>query len=142
MHLCVSLDGIGRWHDKTRYFSDGTGSFNHVVRSINRFQSAGIVPVILTTVTEANIQGIPELTQFLIERDLPFRYGVYRDTSGGRYSNYDEFIDDLLAVLDISYDNYEEAIRVGKTSFHHQVADIRIDRKMHLFRFCRPECVH
>ena len=132
MRVCVSLDGVGHWHDQTRSFSNGRGSFDLVVRSINQYCEAGITPMILTTLTEANVEGVPELVSFLAEHDLPFRFGVYRDTTGGKYAHYDEFIRELQAVLEVAYSYYETAIRTGKTSFKHQFADIRIDKKRHL----------
>ena len=133
MRVSISLDGVEKWHNKTRFFSDGSGTFKSVWKAIQLCKASGLDPTILTTMTEANVEGIPELTRLLIESNLGSRYGVYRDTStNDSYAGYPDFISKLTDALRQSYDYYADAIKNNGISFKHQLADIRIDRHRHL----------
>jgi uncharacterized protein len=79
LRLAISLDGLGEHHDCQRRLSDGSGSFATVSSTIDRALSLGIVPDISVTVTARNLPGLPELTQWLLECDLPFRFEFYRE---------------------------------------------------------------
>ena len=127
----ISLDGVGDMHDVTRFFKNGRGSFRRVEKSIDLCLKRGVMPCILTTITDANIKGIPLLSRFLIDRNLQFRYGVYRDYAGD-HSGYQEFIQQLQIALDDCYDYYANAIRQRKADFRHQLCDLHLDRRPHL----------
>jgi len=131
MRLCISLDGVEEWHNRTRFFRDGKGSFQIVWDNILLCQEAGLQPTVLTTITEKNLDGLKALTHLLVGTDLRFRYGIYRDTDGG-YQGYQNFIRKLSVVLHSCYDYYEGAIRSDRVVFRHQLADIRIDANRHL----------
>lgn len=126
-----SLDGLGQWHDRTRFFKNGKRSFQVVSRNLDLCLSSKIRPNILTTITEDNIDGVEELNRYLVDKDLNFRYGVYRDTTGD-YQGYQSFIDKLKVVLSRCYDYYAQVIAEGKAQFRHRLADIHIDRNKHL----------
>lgn len=131
IRVCFSLDGLGYWHDQSRFFKNGEGSYEMVFKNLKLCLSSGLKPTVLTTITENNIDGIEKLNQYLIDNDLNFRYGIYRDTVGN-YDGYQTFIDKLRAVLNRCYDYYARAIIEKRAQFRHQLADIRIDRNRHL----------
>jgi uncharacterized protein len=131
IRICFSLDGLGGWHDQTRFFKNGTGSFQIVFKNLESLLLGGVKPNILITITEKNIDGVEELNRYLVDKDLAFRYGVYRDTTG-KYEGYRGFIEKLIMVLNNCYDYYARAIAEGRARFRHQLADIRIDRNKHL----------
>ncbi len=131
MRVCLSLDGLGEWHDKTRFYKNGSGSFNQVSRNLNLYLENGIKPTILTTITDRNIPGIPELSRFLIDENFSFRYGLYRDNIGD-YRAYENFILKVLDVLNDCYDYYANAIRNQKTTSKQQFCEIHLNRKPHL----------
>ncbi len=131
MRVCLSLDGLGEWHDKTRFYKNGSGSFNQVSRNLNLCLENGIKPTILTTITDRNIPGIPELSRFLIDENFSFRYGLYRDNIGD-YRAYENFILKVLDVLNDCYDYYANAIRNQKTTSKQQFCEIHLNRKPHL----------
>lgn len=58
----------------SRHFKNGEGSFDIVVRNIEKLLSHGIHPMIMTVVSNNNVEGLPELTKFLISHNLAFRY--------------------------------------------------------------------
>ena len=72
--ISVSFDGIGLYQDRARHFKDGSGSFNIVVKNLDKLLENGIHPMILTVVSNNNVEGLPDLTRFLIGKNLSFRY--------------------------------------------------------------------
>lgn len=76
--ISLFLDGVEAWHNKTRRYHDDTGSFKDVDRTIETLLAAGISPQILTTVTDVNVDGLTELAEYNIARDLNFRFSFYR----------------------------------------------------------------
>lgn len=131
VRVCMSLDGLGEWHNKTRFFSNGTGSFDGVVKNLNLCLENDVRPTILTTITDKNISGILMLSSFLIDANIPFRYGLYRDNIGG-FKEYDGFIEKVSGALDSCYDYYAHAIRNHGATAAHQLCEIHLDRKPHL----------
>lgn len=127
--VCISIDGLGEWHDKTRPFrNSGKKSSKKIFQNLNTYVENGIKPNILTTITEENILGIPELSRFLIDRNLSFRYGLYRDNTGG-YKAYERFIKRASVILNDCHDYYIKAIKNRKTTSNYQLCDIRLSRK-------------
>lgn len=131
VQVCISLDGIQEHHDVVRPFKTGKGSFAQAMAGIDLCVDAGLSPAILTTITEKNIRGIPELNRYLIDRNLPFRYSIFRDSKGG-YEGYKTFNEEVVQSLHQCYDYYAEAIRAGSAVFAHQLGEIHIDQKPHL----------
>jgi len=72
--ISVSFDGLGLYQDKARHFKDGSGSFDIVVKNLDKLLENGIYPMILTVVSNNNVEGLPDLTRFLIDKNLSFRY--------------------------------------------------------------------
>ena len=129
--ICISLDGIDEWHNLTRFFTNGKGSFDLVRENICACKKHGLSPTILTTIVENNINGIYPLSKFLIDENLLFRFSVFRDNVGD-YPSYSGFIKRTLFILKQCYDYYASAIREGKSTFRHKFAGIHIDKKYHL----------
>jgi uncharacterized protein len=76
--VTISLDGIGDNHDNQRPFLNGRGSFKYVDRSIAKLLTHGLVPAISVTVSQRNLAGLPQLIEYILERDLPFSINYYR----------------------------------------------------------------
>src|SRR5579884_1475304 len=77
--VTISLDGIGEYHDSQRPFLNGRGSFKYVERTIQRLLEQQLKPFISVTVSRRNLAGLPELLQYLLERQLSFSLNYYRD---------------------------------------------------------------
>jgi len=84
LHLMISLDGIGKYHDCQRHFPNGSGSFEKVSDAITMALSKGLVPDISVTVSSRSIEGLPELMQWILNRELPFSINFYRENSQSR----------------------------------------------------------
>ncbi|MGB4804131.1 MAG: radical SAM protein [Anaerolineae bacterium] len=80
IHLMISLDGIGAAHDDQRPFVNGRGSFQHVVRGIERAIRLGLHPDISITVTPHNADQLWQVVAFVLDHDLRFNLNFQRDT--------------------------------------------------------------
>lgn len=79
IRFTISLDGIGETHDAQRQFVNGRGSFAWVNRSIERLVARGIQPFITITVSNRNLDGLPDVVNYVLDRDLPFNLNFYRE---------------------------------------------------------------
>lgn len=81
IRLSISLDGVGATHDRQRAFVNGSGSFAHVQRGIDRALDADVTPFLSITVTAESADDLPAAVAFALDRDLPFNLNFYRDHS-------------------------------------------------------------
>lgn len=77
--ITISLDGLGAYHDSQRVLIGGQGSSKYVLRTIERLLANEVVPFLSVTVSRRNLDGLPELMQYILERDLPFSLNYYRE---------------------------------------------------------------
>ena len=73
----VSLDGIQPFN-QARAFRSGKGTFSQVDRNLRRLVNEGIRTSVNTVITDENLSGLSELTQYLVDFDLPFRYSIVK----------------------------------------------------------------
>jgi uncharacterized protein len=79
IRLSISLDGVGEYHDVQRKFINGKGSFNLVERSLDRLAVRSIKPSITITVSNRNLDGLPQVVDYVLQRNLPFTINFYRE---------------------------------------------------------------
>jgi len=125
--ISLSMDGIGENHDKLRHFKDGTGSFHRVVKAIHLLRKYDIRPYILTTVTNFNIDGLPELTQYLLNEKLHFRFSLYREL-GASERLLKSYNANIIEVLNRCYDICEVNLPEEDFSSIHQFCDIKLKK--------------
>lgn len=114
----VSLDGSDTYHDASRKFKSGTGTFHRIETNLKKLLAYHIPVSTNTVVTNGNLEGLPDLTRYLIDLDVPFRYSIVRG----------EEIDAerLERCLSESYAVMEEAIQTGwQFSRRHQFCDLK-----------------
>jgi uncharacterized protein len=104
--VTISLDGIGADHDRQRPFSNGQGSFKYVDRTISRLLASGVVPYINVTVSQRNLDGLPSLMSYILERDMPFTLSYYRENACSVH------LDDLQFTDEQMIRGMHEALRV------------------------------
>lgn len=100
----TSLDGLGPVHDRYRHNRAGVGSFEATWEGIETLRSHGVEPSINITVTDANYSHLQELTCFLLDHELKFRFSLQRDTKSGAPAvlQYElGVIDELMACYDL-----------------------------------------
>jgi len=118
--ISVSLDGQDSFHDKTRVFRGGGGSFKLVRNNLNTLLNSGIKPFILTVVSEDNLDGLVDHTNFLLDHDLSFRYSFVREK---HISNKEE----MTSVLLDCYSVIEKKVLQGyKFTKKHKLCDTNI----------------
>jgi uncharacterized protein len=79
IRLMISLDGIGMAHDTQRFYANGHGTFDDVVRGVENALSLNLIPDISVTVTGRNAGALAETVQWILEKDLPFSLNFYRE---------------------------------------------------------------
>lgn len=106
LYTSISLDGLQDYHDASRYFPDGSGSFETIIQHIDKLISHGHKRMmIMTVVSNDNIEGLPDLSRFLIKKRLPFRFSFVN----GEKLDYNKLIPSLEKTLKI----FEKAINEG-----------------------------
>ena len=115
----VSLDGLYQFQDSTRHFKNGGGSFKIVARNLDRLLEAGITPGIMTVVSNSNLDGLLDLTRFLISKNLHFRYSFVQGIPLD--------IEKTRKVLDLCYKEFEVAIKEAGYQFtqKHTLCDLK-----------------
>ena len=88
--VMISIDGVGSYHDRQRPFVNGKGSFKYIDRTIQKLLTHGIAPSLSVTVSQRNLAGLPQLIEYILERDLPFSLNYYRENV------YSSHLSDLL----------------------------------------------
>lgn len=87
VQVSVSIDGLGPLQDVMRpvksHSGEGGGSFARLQAGLDTYLAAGIQPYVLITVGDSNLDGLPDLTQWLLDRRLWFRYSLVRDLEWG-----------------------------------------------------------
>lgn len=115
----VSLDGYGNYHDLTRKFHNGKGSFDKVDQNLRKLLASGIKPSVSTVVNQANMEGLPTLTQYLIDLNLHFRYSIVH----GEYLNRERLSEILTECYDIMQDAiYQKDFEFSKK---HRLCDLK-----------------
>ena len=79
IHLMISLDGLGNYHDNQRPYAGGQGSFAEVSTGIEQALSNGLTPNISITVSAKTIDGLPDLLEWVLKKDIPFNINFYRE---------------------------------------------------------------
>lgn len=109
--LSISLDGIWQYN-QNRITVDWKNSFEKVKNSIETSLEKWITPNILTVVSSENMEWLPELTKYLISKNLPFRYSFVQ----GQELNQEK----LIEIMEKCYSILESAIETWYqfTSLH------------------------
>ena len=79
LRVAVSFDGLGKYHDQTRVFANGSGTFKYVEKGINNILKYKIPFNVSITITSKNIENIPVLTDYLLKKKITFAYNFYRE---------------------------------------------------------------
>ncbi|MVM32450.1 radical SAM protein [Spirosoma sp. HMF4905] len=114
----ISLDGLETYHDASRPFKQGTGSFKRIDQNLKILLAHQIPVTVNTVVSNQNLKGLPDLTRYLIDLDVPFRYSIVKGESLDA-----ELLEKGLLE---SYTIMEEAIQTGwQFSRRHQFCDLK-----------------
>jgi uncharacterized protein len=104
----ISLDGLEKYHDSQRVFSDGSGTFKYVIKGINNLLEQKVPFGVTITVTSKNIKNMPDLTRYLLKRGISFNFNLFRENpcaQNGLMANIPDLIKYLKKSCQIIYDN-------------------------------------
>jgi uncharacterized protein len=80
VQVMVSLDGVGPYQDAQRPLNGQRGSsFELIVDGLNRLLNQGISPHVSVTITGQSLEGLSDLVEFLLNRQLQFSFNFYRE---------------------------------------------------------------
>lgn len=79
IRLMISMDGMGHYHDSQRPYAGGRGSFKDVSDAVDLALSIGLIPNISVTVSGRTAEGLPDIMEWILERELPFSLNFYRE---------------------------------------------------------------
>ncbi len=79
IRLMISMDGKGHYHNSQRPYAGGRGSFKDVSGAVDMALSYGLVPNISVTVSSRTAEGLPDIMEWILERELPFSLNFYRE---------------------------------------------------------------
>lgn len=103
-----------------RTFRNGVGSFQTVDENLRRLLDYGLPVSVNTVVTNHNLEGLPDLTRYLIALDVPFRYSIVK----GEQIDAEK----LERYLSASYGIMQEALQTGWSfSRRHQFCDLKLN---------------
>lgn len=123
LSISVSLDGVGKWHDRQRFYTNGCGSFSDVEKNLETLLSHSIHAPILTTITKNNLHGITELAEYCWQRDLSFRFSLYREATSSTADLQSDNADVISELLKC-YSWMENHLPDRDFSSFHQFGDI------------------
>lgn len=104
----ISLDGLGEYHDAQRVFANGMGSFKFVVAGIENLLNHKVPFNVSVTITNKNAKNLPELTKYLLAKDIPFAFNFYRENpnvSEELYGDEKEMVDYIKQAYKIIYND-------------------------------------
>ena len=108
----LSLDGLRKTHD---YFRK-SGSFDITLEKIKTLNNAGVRPSIMTTVSKANIDEIPQLVDVVVENEVGlFSFARYCPT--GKDNEFHITPEEYRKLLEQVWEKYEE-YKDSKTYFN------------------------
>jgi len=71
--FAVSLDGLDKYHNKYRKFINQKGSFDIIQKNLLKLKKYKIPFAVLVTISNENLEGIVELTKYLLDNNITFR---------------------------------------------------------------------
>jgi uncharacterized protein len=97
---------MGDWHDAQRPYAGGRGTFEDVAEAVELALSYELIPDISITVSGRNAEGLPEIVDWVLERNLPFSLNFYRQNNfsvswEGLKLEEDKIIAGMLAAFKI-----------------------------------------
>jgi uncharacterized protein len=106
IRLMISLDGFGAYHDSHRPYASGRGSFKDVAEAIDLTLANGLVPSISITVSSRTAEGLPQIVEWILERDLPFSLNFYRENEFSAFHvdmqlDEEKIINGMLAAFQV-----------------------------------------
>lgn len=83
VQVMVSLDGVGPYQNGQRPLNGRRGnSFGLIAHALDRLMERGISPHVSVTITGQSLEGLLDLVEFLLDRQLQFSFNFCREPDG------------------------------------------------------------
>ena len=80
--LMISVDGLGKIHDKQRPAKNGQSSFSLIEHNLTHYLlPLDIKPTISVTLTQQNAETLAETVEWIVTQDLPLSLNFYRQNA-------------------------------------------------------------
>lgn len=81
IHAHISIDGIGKYHDKNRPFVNQMGTYVYVQKGVDMAYKYKILSNFLVTVTRTNVNHLPDFAGYLMEHypRIPVQLNFYKN---------------------------------------------------------------
>lgn len=114
LKLMISLDGLGSVQDAHRPYAGGRGTFEDVLKGIDFAISSGVTPNISITISGKNAYGLPDIVDWVLNKDLPFSLNFYRENDLSKEKDdllleESRIIDGMLAAYKVIEENLPRA---------------------------------
>lgn len=100
--VIISIDGIGPYHDKTRYFKNKQGSFSYVMAGLERAAGNRVLDHVKVTISRHNVSEVPKMVSYFLKRNIRFRLQFFIDNPKAAVKTAPEE-KDLIAALKKTY---------------------------------------
>jgi len=127
-YVSVSLDGLGTYNRK-RHYKNGEATVKDILKNLNDLKRIGTRLFVLITITKDNINGLPQITEYLLEHQIGFRYSLYRDLKNGNHIG--AMSEQLIRVLERCYNLIEKKMPSTPLRIYHKFADTCITHPIH-----------
>jgi len=106
----LSIDGLRETHDRIRK----AGSFNTTLEKISIIRDAGILSVIMTTVSGINIKEIPAIIDLVVQHNVDvFAFARYCPTSFDKSTHIES--GEYRELMDLCWGKFEQYKDLGTT---------------------------
>jgi len=78
LSLTISIDGLGEYNNQ-RLYTNKKSTIEDIIDNIELCLSKGFYPTINIVVGEYNIDGLPDFTKWLLEKNLKFAFSLVRN---------------------------------------------------------------
>lgn len=109
--LYVSLDWLEKHNDNQRFYKNWKWSFQNIIKWLEKaIDYLWNKITVWIVVTPFNLWWLKDLTKFLLEKNIQFKYSFYRPNEKNAYKdlNFKLFLDDLERVLLECFDYIEK----------------------------------
>lgn len=79
--VAISLDGLQEYNDTNRPTLGGQGSFRRIENGLNLLLAHKVACNVSVVVTKYNLENLPELTRYLLSKNLSFTFNFFRENT-------------------------------------------------------------
>jgi len=79
INVAVGFDGLNEFQNIHRKYKNGKDTYNDVIVTLEKLQNAEILSDIAVTITDNNVENLPQFVEFLLQNEYPFNFSFYTE---------------------------------------------------------------